>query len=144
MEETYKPDMIPSLKGAYVLLVEDDFLVSAEVELALAAAGAEIARTRTVEDAVALADEENLAAAILDIRLGRDSVAPVARRLTERGVPFFFYSGQVDIDAIRAEWPHRKIVAKPARPRTIVNAIVEVMKEKNAAAAGTSRPHVPF
>jgi DNA-binding response OmpR family regulator len=77
MEETYKPDMIPSLKGAYVLLVEDDFLVSAEVELALAAAGAEIARTRTVEDGLALADEENLAAAILDISLGAIPLLPL-------------------------------------------------------------------
>jgi DNA-binding response OmpR family regulator len=144
MEERYKPDMIPSLKGAFVLLVEDDFLISVDVETALAAAGAEVFKTRTVNDGLALADEDPLAAAILDIRLGRESVAPVARRLTERGVPFFFYSGQVDIDAIRAEWPHRKIVTKPARPRTIVNAIVEIMKQKNAAAAGTSRPHVPF
>jgi DNA-binding response OmpR family regulator len=144
MEQTPKHDMVPSLKGAYVLLVEDDFLVSVDVEAALAAAGAQVIKSRTLRDGLALADQEPFAAAILDIRLGRENVAPVARRLGERGIPFFFYSGQVDIDAIRTEWPHRKIITKPARPRTLVNAIVAVMKEKNAAAAGDSRPRVPY
>jgi DNA-binding response OmpR family regulator len=134
--------MTPPLSGAYVLLVEDDFLVSVDLEAALAAAGAEVIKSRTVRDGLALADQEPFAAAILDIRLGRENVAPVARRLAERGIPFFFYSGQVDIDAIRTEWPEHKVIWKPVRPRAIVNAIAEVIAEKIAAAAGNIRPCV--
>jgi DNA-binding response OmpR family regulator len=133
MEQTQKRDMIPPLKGAHVLLVEDDFLIAVDVEMTLTAAGADVAKSRTVRDGLALADDEDLAAAILDIRLGCESVAPVARRLAERGVPFFFYSGQVDTDAIRAEWPHTKIIPKPARPQTIVFAIAEAIKGTSAA-----------
>jgi DNA-binding NtrC family response regulator len=129
MEQILKREMIPSLKGAHVLLVEDDFLIAVDVEMTLTAAGADVAKSRTVRDGLALADDEDLAAAILDIRLGRESVAPVARRLAERGVPFFFYSGQVDTDAIRAEWPHCKIIPKPARPQAIVLAIAQAIEE---------------
>ncbi len=121
-------DRNSSLEGALVLLVEDDFLISLDVETALAAAGAEVAKSRTVRDGLALADEEDLAAAILDIRLGRESVAPVARRLAGRGIPFLFYSGQVDIDAIRAEWPRCRFISKPARPQAIVDALAELLK----------------
>jgi DNA-binding NtrC family response regulator len=133
MEQTLKRDMIPSLKGAHVLLVEDDFLIAVDVEMTLTAAGADVAKSRTVRDGLALAEEEDLTAAILDVRLGRETVAPVARRLAERGVPFFFYTGQVDTDAIRAEWPHCNIIPKPARPQAIVLAIAEAIEERCVA-----------
>jgi DNA-binding response OmpR family regulator len=142
MKQTPKPELAAPLSGAYVLLVEDDFLVSVDVEAALAAAGAQVIKSRTLRDGLALADQEPFAAAILDIRLGHENVAPVARRLAERGIPFFFYSGQVDIDAIRTEWPEHKIIWKPARPRAIVDTIAEVIAEKSAAAAGNIRPCV--
>jgi DNA-binding response OmpR family regulator len=142
MKQTPKPELAAPLSGAYVLLVEDDFLVSVDVEAALAAAGAQVIKSRTLRDGLALADQEPFAAAILDIRLGHENVAPVARRLAEREIPFFFYSGQVDIDAIRTEWPEHKVIWKPARPRAIVDAIAEVIAEKIAAAAGNIRPCV--
>jgi DNA-binding response OmpR family regulator len=144
MTQTPKDDIISSLMGAYVLVVEDDYVVSVDLEAALVAAGATVIKSRTMSDGLALADQEPFAAAILDIRLGSESVAPVARRLGERGIPFFFYSGQVDIDAIRTEWPERKVIWKPARPGAIVNAIAEVIAEKIAAAAGDLQLHVSY
>jgi DNA-binding response OmpR family regulator len=144
MEQMPKPELVLPLSGAYVLLVEDDFLISVDLEAALAAAGAEVIKSRTLRDGLALADQEPFAAAILDIRLGRENVAPVARRLAERGIPFFFYSGQVDIDAIRTEWPEHKVIWKPAKPRAIVNAIAEVIAEKSATTAGDIQLHVPY
>jgi DNA-binding response OmpR family regulator len=144
MKLTPKPELVPPLSGAYVLLVEDDFLVSVDLEAALAAAGAEVIKSRTLRDGLALADQEPFAAAILDIRLGRESVAPVARRLAERGIPFFFYSGQVDIDAIRTEWPERKVIWKPARPRAIIDTIAEVIAGRRAATAGGLQLHIPY
>jgi DNA-binding response OmpR family regulator len=115
------------LKGARVLLVEDDFLILAELEQVLSEAGAEVAGLcRTVEEALRLAAGNSLSAAILDIMLGQESVAPVARKLDEAGVPFVFYSGQAGTDPIRREWPACKILSKPARPQAIVNALAEL------------------
>jgi hypothetical protein len=42
-------------------------------------------------------------AALLDNRLGRESIAPAARELKKKGIPFASYSGQVETDPIRNE-----------------------------------------
>jgi DNA-binding NtrC family response regulator len=115
------------LKGARVLVVEDDFLILMELEAILSEAGADIAGCRTVKDALALAERDGLAAAILDIRLGRETIAPVARELARRGIPFVFYTGQIDTSAMRAEWPDRRFVPKPSQPRAIVKAVAELL-----------------
>jgi DNA-binding response OmpR family regulator len=116
------------LKGARVLVVEDDFLILMELETILSEAGADIAGCRTVKDALALAENNRLAAAVLDISLGRETIAPVARELARRGIPFVFYTGQIDNDAVRAEWPDHRFVPKPAQPRTIVTAVADLLR----------------
>ena len=116
-----------SLKGVRVLVVEDDFLILMELEAILGEAGAETAGCSSVRDALALAETNGLAAAVLDVRLGRETVAPVARELARRGIPFVFYTGQFDTDAMRAEWPGRRFVPKPSQPRTIVNAVADLL-----------------
>ncbi|MBV9702621.1 MAG: response regulator [Methylobacteriaceae bacterium] len=112
-----------------MMVVEDDFIIAMELESVLADAGAEIVGLcRTVEDALDYADEEGLAAAVLDVRMGRDTSAPVARRLMERGIPFIFYTGQVDTEFIRAEWPACRILSKPAAPEMIVAAVAHLLE----------------
>ena len=121
-------DVTSALHGARVLVVEDDFIISMELQSVLTEAGAVIAGAcRTVKEALALVDDDDLALAILDIRLGKDTIAPVARQLTRRGIPFVFYTGQVETDPIRAEWPDCRIVPKPAQPRTIVAAMADLL-----------------
>ena len=115
------------LKGARVLVVEDDFIILMELEAILGEAGAETAGCQTVKDAIALAERNGLAAAVLDIELGRETVAPVGRELARRGIPFVFYTGQSNNDAMRAEWPDRRFVPKPAQPRAIVKAVADLL-----------------
>jgi len=55
------------LRGVRVLVVEDDFIILMELETILGAAGAETAGCGTVKDAIALAERNGLAAAVLDI-----------------------------------------------------------------------------
>lgn len=116
------------LGGARVLVVEDDFLILMELEAILGEAGAETAGCSSVKDALALAEQNGLAAAILDVRLGRETVAPVARELARRGIPFVFYTGQHDT-AMRAEWPGRRFVPKPSQPRTIIDAVAGLLHQ---------------
>jgi hypothetical protein len=73
------------------------------------------------------AEKNGIAAAILDMRLGRETVAPVARRLARRGIPFVFYTGQLDTAAMRAEWPDCTIVPKPSQPCAIVKAVADLL-----------------
>ena len=128
MEERFRFGVAPVLHGARVLLVEDDILLLMELEAILREAGAEIAgRCRTVREALAVTDRDGVAAAILDVRVGRETIAPVARRLASRGTPFIFYTGQVESDPDLAEWTGHHVLSKPGRAGAIVAAVAEAL-----------------
>jgi DNA-binding response OmpR family regulator len=118
------------LHGARVLVVEDEALIAFELQTTLADAGAQVVGpSLTLAEAFALAGRESLSAAILDVRLGRDTVGPVARQLAARRIPFFFYTGQIETDLIKAEWPQCKIISKPAPRRALIRAVASLLQE---------------
>jgi DNA-binding response OmpR family regulator len=118
------------LQGARVLVVEDDPLLLLELESILKDAGAEIvACCRNVKDGLMAVEKNGVAAAILDVRIGRTTIAPVARQLAERGTPFLFYTGQVENDPALAEWSDHVVLSKPARPATIVAAVALLLED---------------
>jgi DNA-binding response OmpR family regulator len=134
MEQAFRFGVVPALRGARVLLVEDDILLLMELEAILREAGAEIAGCcRTVREALAVAERNGLAVAILDVRVGRETIAPVARQLADHGTPFIFYTGQVENDPDLAEWTGRRILSKPARASAIVAAVAEALHGASAA-----------
>ena len=109
-------------------MVEDDFFILTELESALVDAGAEIAGAcQTVKDALPIAEGDSLSAAVLDVQVGAEFVAPVAQQLADRGIPIVFYTGQVGTDRA-LEWPKSKTVFKPAQPQTIIRAVTELMR----------------
>jgi DNA-binding response OmpR family regulator len=112
------------LQGARVLVVEDEVIIAMELAANLEEAGAEvIGPSHILSHALALASKSNISAAILDLRLGATSVGPVARVLSERKIPFIFYSGQSRTDPLRSEWPDAEIFSKPSPPGVLVEAI---------------------
>jgi DNA-binding LytR/AlgR family response regulator len=118
------------LRGARVLVVEDDMLLLMELESVLLDAGAEIAGLcRTVDDALTVTetDQSGVSAAILDVRVGRQTIAPVARRLASRGTPFVFYTGQIAGDPELREWKGHKVLSKPARRSAIIAAVADLL-----------------
>jgi DNA-binding response OmpR family regulator len=118
-----------TLKGARILVVEDEALIAFDLQATLTDAGAEVVGpSLTVTEAFALAGRENLSAAVLDVRLGRHAIEPVARQLAARSIPFLFYTGQVETDPIKAEWPQCEIIAKPAPSRTLVRAVAALLR----------------
>jgi hypothetical protein len=94
------------LKGARVLVAEDEALIAFELEAFLTEAGA-----------IVIGPSYDLGDAVLDIRLGEETIA--------RGIPFLFYSGHTD--PILAEWPHSTLVPKPASPRIVVHALAQLL-----------------
>jgi PAS domain S-box-containing protein len=88
------PDRGRSLKGKRVIIVEDEPLLSMELESLLTAHGCEIAGTAgTLEKAKALVERTDCDVALLDLTLGGQPVIEVAAKLTQRNVPFAFVSG---------------------------------------------------
>jgi len=128
-------DTQPKLKGARVLIVEDDALLLMDLETILVEAGAEVVGPcRKVDEALAVAETDGIAAAILDVRVGRKPITPVARRLASRGTPFIFYTGQVEADPELAEWHGCTVLSKPARSAAIVAAVAGLLQQHSPAA----------
>ena len=104
-----------------------------ELESILQDAGAEIvACCRNVTDGLTAVEQKPLAAAILDVRIGQGTIAPIARRLSSCGTPFLFYAGQVENDPALAEWSDHTVLTKPARPAAIVAAVVHLLEHSCA------------
>jgi DNA-binding NtrC family response regulator len=132
--------MTEILKGLSILVVEDDFIVSTELEALLRDAGADsVYSCRTVGEATAVLDCRKVAVAVLDARIGGDSVAPVARKLAQSDTPFLFYTGQIAGDRIMAEWPDRTIVSKPASSQRIVHAVAGLLTQQAPCRAPAPR-----
>jgi CheY-like chemotaxis protein len=84
------------LSGQRLLLVEDEYLIAADLIASLESLGVEvIGPAATVEDALSLVENnsERLDCAVLDINLRNERVYPVADVLVARGVPFIFTTG---------------------------------------------------
>ena len=85
-----------SLKGCCLLVVEDEYLIAADLTASLESLGVEvIGPAASVDEALSLVDKnsDRLDGAVLDINLGNERVYPVADVLTARGVPFVLTTG---------------------------------------------------
>ena len=128
MDQWTSPGATPTLRGVRVLVVEDDAILLMDLETILRDAGAEIvAACRAVEDALATVRKQPVSIAVLDVRIGGETIAPVVRLLCKHGTPFVFYTGQVGKDPALAEWPGSRIVAKPASGRSIIAAVADTL-----------------
>jgi DNA-binding response OmpR family regulator len=117
-----------ALDGARILVVEDDFIISLELDTILAGAGAQVVGPcRTVAQAERFIEGGEISAAVLDFRLGRDTSLRVALRLRQHDIPFVFFTAQTNARQILAECPGAKVITKPFQPRAIVAAIADVL-----------------
>jgi DNA-binding response OmpR family regulator len=122
------------LRGRRILVIDDESIIALDLGILLSDAGATvIGPVATVAAGLACALEEPLSAALLDVRLAGETIAPVASALAERGVPMLFYSGQLETDAMLSRWPNSAFIPKPAPARSLVARLCELM-EKNEAA----------
>jgi two-component system, response regulator PdtaR len=94
-----KPD-----SGRRILVVEDDFLVASEIEVALQAAGFTVTGVAaSADEAIALAQGDAPDLAIIDIRLHgtRDGVDAALVLFREHAIPCIFATAHAD-EAVRA------------------------------------------
>jgi CheY-like chemotaxis protein len=87
-----------TLSGRRILVVEDDYMIAADLALSLQGLGVSvIGPAGSVDDALALAASGPAPdAAVLDVNLGVEKVFPVADALRAQGVPFVFATGYDD------------------------------------------------
>lgn len=124
-----------SLNGHRVLIIEDEPLIALDLEGAVLQLRAQVAGlATTVEDALRGAADPAVTAAIVDLRLGGQSVREAIAALVKRGVPFVFYSGMEDTPT-GGSWPAVPLLQKPLPPETVAKALA------NAARSPRIRTH---
>jgi hypothetical protein len=105
---------ISGLVGRTVLVVEDHPIIFMDIKRELERAGASVVR------GAEHAGDPNLSTAVLD------AADEVADRLTERDLPFVFYSGR-EADTF-ARWPQAPLLAKPASAEAIVSSLARLLR----------------
>jgi CheY-like chemotaxis protein len=80
--------------GRRLLIVEDVAVIALDLQSQAEEAGWEvIGPAGSIDDALALIEETELDAAMLDLKVGSESIAAAARALRSREVPFVFVTG---------------------------------------------------
>jgi DNA-binding response OmpR family regulator len=117
------------LCGTRILIVEDEAIIAFDLAQTVLDAGGEVVGPEaTLTGARRLASQQDLSAAILDIRLGDEYVDPLARDLSARGIPFLFHSGHERANRLLADWPDRTILSKPVARSTLISALVMLIR----------------
>jgi len=83
---------------------------------------------RSVAEAQKLLGRVKIDLALLDIRLGGETVFPITEMLEAMGVPFIFITGNPDL--LPAEYSERPFLAKPWTTATLLSLIPQVLDAK--------------
>jgi DNA-binding response OmpR family regulator len=120
-------DIDKPLRGASILVVEDDPILALDIIRLLLAAGADVkGPALSLERALELANAEHLSCAVLDVTLRDGLVFPAASLLQRRGAGIVFYTGIGDPEAIRRDWPEAEVLVKPASWDLLKRAVLAV------------------
>ena len=117
-----------------ILVVEDEALILLDLEQTLAEAGVEtVLAAATVADALKMVDMAEPDAAIVDLHLGRDGWSyDVAKRLKEKGVPFVFSSGTIEVADGFHDVP---LVLKPFASDQLIETLATTCATQDTAVA---------
>jgi len=119
--------MTHGLNGRRVLVVEDESLVAMLLETILEDMGcAIVGPAATVEDGAALAGQDGLDAALLDVNVAGRQIFPVAEALKARGVPFVFSTGYGE-GGLPEEWRGAPTIQKPFTEAAVRDALMKAM-----------------
>ena len=117
-----------------ILVVEDDFLIATEMETALYEAGFDVAGVAaSADEAVELAEAQNPALAVIDVRLGGerdgiDAAVEIFRKLRIRCIFATAYYDQHSVERARPAMPLGWL-QKPYSKASLVNAVRRALKE---------------
>ena len=121
-----------SLAGKRVIVIEDEPLVSMDLESCLSSAGCEVVGTAgTVRDAKTLCAQAACDAALIDVNLAGQPVDELAATLTKRNIPFAFVTGY-GREALPQGFRDALVVAKPFDEVALI-ATVELLVYQRAS-----------
>lgn len=99
-----------------VLVMEDEWIIAEQLEIALTEGGFEVVGpVGRIDAAIGLLDGASVEAAVLDINLHGDPTFSFAARLEASGIPFVFVSGYSKV-SVPAAFQTRPLLQKPIDP----------------------------
>jgi DNA-binding NarL/FixJ family response regulator len=115
---------------ATVLIAEDNLYVALDLSSAVEEMdGRVIGPASTVAEALALLARHDIAGAIVDSQLGDRDVAPLARQLAERGVPFVIHACTRVPSVIADAHPDVPVLMKPLQPSAVLTCLLNEMRK---------------
>jgi DNA-binding response OmpR family regulator len=116
------------LAGLSVLVVEDRYLIAAEIGDEVTRLGGQLlGPTRDIDGAERILETTRPDLAVLDVSLDGGLVYELAARLKALGVPFLFQTGY-DEAVIREEWRDRPRLTKPVNARRLCEELLKLAK----------------
>lgn len=116
------------LRDTRILVVENEPLIALELAITIAEAnGVVTAMARSCQEALPIAQSEDIDVAILDVNLADGNCFPVAALLAERKIPFLFCTGD-NIDTHQfAAWPDVPVIAKPYGEEMMIRGLLQLL-----------------
>ncbi|HQT52829.1 MAG TPA: response regulator, partial [Phenylobacterium sp.] len=117
---------VPDLAGLRVLVVEDEMMVSMLIEDMLTDLGCiVVGPAARLDEAIALAESEQIDCAVLDVNLGGQPIFPLADILRAKGAPFAFATGYGDA-GLRDVDKGSLVLQKPFRETDLARILGEL------------------
>lgn len=117
--------MAQTLAGRLILIAEDEAVISMEIENTFKAAGARVRISGTVEGAMVVAEDADLAAAVVNHFLWDGESSPVCQRLKERDIPFVLFSGFTNVQGACRTGVQ---VHKPATSAILLATVADLLR----------------
>ena len=116
--------MASPLAGRIILVVVVEVLIAADLERALADAGAHVVAATTAAEAIGLLEDWAWAGAVLDYALSDANCDPICEWMIERGIPFVLYTGRAETSEIARMGT---VVKKPASSDEVARIMAELV-----------------
>jgi hypothetical protein len=113
------------LAGQTILVAEDEAFISFDIETLLNEAGASVMAAKDQRSGLLAAKCAELTAAVLDVKLGPDSVDPICGCLDQRSVPFLFLTGDSGREV--QKWAPAPILAKPFDENLLIDSVLGLL-----------------
>ncbi len=123
-----EPSCLATVLGTTMIL-EDNMIIALDAEELIREMGArQVLTAASVAEADRILDENTVDFCLLDVNLGAETSAPVARRLVAEGVPFVFATGYGEAQDLRADFPDVPIIQKPYGSDSLAAVLTGVLE----------------
>lgn len=132
MDEPHPPVEDPHFKGLKVLVVQDQPLISLQLERMLKSLGCSaVWHAGGITEALAVMREHRPNAAILELYLAGELAYPIARWLDAEKIPFVFTTGY-GRRKILGHWASRPAIQKPFTMKALRTKLASALDQQSS------------